>query len=236
MGTRERTRDNPWRSIILDVAIPALVLSRLSSPDRLGPKGALVLALAFPFFHGIWGYLQSRQVQFFAVVGFVGVLLTGGMGLFEFDTYWFAVKEAAVPSIIGCVVLASEFVKYPIVQKMLLNEDMVDVPLLEQTLARLGQEDAFRQRLRQATWILAGSFFLSATLNFVLARMVLQSPSGTEAFNNELARMTALSYPVIVLPSMVCTGVALWWLFSGVKSLTGLSLEQLFHKSSADSR
>ena len=40
--------------------------------------------------------------------------------------------------------------------------------------------------------------------------------------------MTALSYPVIVLPCMAVTLFALWRLLAGIKRLTGLNLEAVF--------
>ena len=39
--------------------------------------------------------------------------------------------------------------------------------------------------------------------------------------------MTLLSYPVIVIPTMIITVAALWLMFSGIKKLTGLSMEEL---------
>jgi hypothetical protein len=35
------------------------------------------------------------------MLGFVSVLLTGGIGLLQLDPKWIAVKEAAVPAVIG---------------------------------------------------------------------------------------------------------------------------------------
>jgi hypothetical protein len=80
-----------------------------------------------------------------------------------------------------------------------------------------------------ASWLLAGSFFLSSGLNFMLAKLIVRSPSGTTTFNEELGRMTALSYPVIVLPSMAVMMIALWYLFRSIKRLTHMDLEEIFH-------
>jgi len=73
------------------------------------------------------------------------------------------------------------------------------------------------------------SFLLSAVLNYALARYLLKSPPGTEAFNAELGRMNLLSWPVIVLPYMAITMYVLWRLLSGFTQLTGLQLEEVFH-------
>ena len=66
---------------------------------------------------------------------------------------------------------------------------------------------------------------MSSALNYILARIILVSPPGTTEFNAELGRMTALSYPVIALPSMVVLMIAIWFVFSQIKRLTGESLE-----------
>jgi hypothetical protein len=56
----------------------------------------------------------------------------------------------------------------------------------------------------------------------------LKSPPGTPEFNAELGRMHVLSWPVIVLPSMVVMMLAFWKLISGLKELTGLTTDDIF--------
>ena len=57
--------------------------------------------------------------------------------------------------------------------------------------------------------------------------MLLKSPPGTAAFNEELGKMTALSYPVIVIPSMIIFALALFYLLRRLSKLTGLSFEEM---------
>jgi hypothetical protein len=75
--------------------------------------------------------------------------------------------------------------------------------------------------------LLAGTFFFSAVANYLLARWVVQSPAGSEAFNQELGRLTLLSYPVIALPSMAMMIALMFWLAREAKSLTGLELNEM---------
>ena len=77
------------------------------------------------------------------------------------------------------------------------------MPAVDAALDRYGNRARFDRTLNVASWLLASSFFLSAVLNFVLAKLIVKSPAGSVAFNEELGRMTALSYPVIALPSMI---------------------------------
>jgi hypothetical protein len=67
-------------------------------------------------------------------------------------------------------------------------------------------------------------------MNYVLARWVVTSPAGTEAFNEELGRLTLLSYPVIALPSMLMMMVLMWWLARGARELTGMPLTDMLRQ------
>ncbi|MFP3345600.1 MFS transporter, partial [Halomonas sp. SIMBA_159] len=69
------------------------------------------------------------------------------------------------------------------------------------------------------------SFFLSSALNYIVAKAIVVSPPGTTAYAEELGRMTWLSYPVIVLPSMVMLFGAIIYMFRQISKLTGQSLE-----------
>jgi len=202
---------------------------KLSGEDRLGPAAALVIALAFPLIYGLQDFARQRRFNFISALGVVSILLTGGIGLLELDPKWIAVKEAAVPAVIGLAVVASMRTRWPIVRSLLYNDRIIDVPAVDDALERYGNHSDFERVLGVASWLLASSFFLSSILNFALARLIVKSPAGSAAFNEELGRMTALSYPVIVLPSMAVMMIALWYLFRNIKRLTHMDLEQIFH-------
>jgi hypothetical protein len=76
----------------------------------------------------------------------------------------------------------------------------------------------------------AASFVLSAILNYGLAKYLLVSAPGTAAFNEELAQMTALSYPVIALPCTIMLMLAIWYLFSQIGKVTGESIESFLRQ------
>lgn len=215
-------RENPLFSIIFGVALPFFVLNKFSDGASLGPKRALVLALAIPMIYGLVDYLRRRQHNLLAAIGLLGTAVTGGLGLMQVDGFWFAVKEAAVPSLLGVIVLTTSFLGKPIISKVLLNEQMLDVEKLQLAIKECNVETPFQQLLRRSNVLLAVSFFLSAVLNFVLARVMLKSPAGTPEFNSELASMNAWSFVVIALPSIAFIIVAMIYFFRGLKALTGL--------------
>jgi hypothetical protein len=64
----------------------------------------------------------------------------------------------------------------------------------------------------------------TAAMNYVLATWIVVSPAGTPAFNEELGRLTLLSYPMIALPSMLIMMMALYYLARSIRELAGLKL------------
>jgi hypothetical protein len=222
-------KPNPLLEIAITIIVPALVLMKLSSADSLGPLRALLLALAFPLGWGLWDGFRRHKLNWLAVLGVVSTLLTGGIGLLALDARWLAVKEAAVPSLIGVVILGSIWTRNPLIRLLVFNASLFDVERVSAALAAKGTTAAFDQRLRQGTALLAGTFFFSAVANYVLARWVVVSPAGTEAFNQELGRLTLLSYPVIAIPSTLMMMGLLYWLARQAKALTGLDMGDMLH-------
>lgn len=229
MSTPSPKRENLLLNLACNIALPTLVLTKFSGEDRLGPMWGMVVALAFPFGYGVVDVIRRRKTNFFSIVGVLSVLLTGGLNQLKADVFWFAVKEAAVPTLFGIAVVWSGRTKRPLVRELLWNEQVIDTARVDAVLTERNQHAAFERLLAQATNGLAVSFLLSAVLNYGLARYLLKSPPGTEAFNAELGRMNLLSWPVIVLPYMVVTMFVLWRLLNGFTQLTGLQLEEVFH-------
>jgi hypothetical protein len=221
--------ENLLLNIICNVAVPTAILTWLSSDRWLGPKLGLIVALAFPLGYGLYDFIARRRWNFISIIGFVSVLLSGGFGLMQVSGFWFAVKDAAIPGIIGVVVLVSMRAKTPLVTELLYNPQVIDVEKVDARLAARGAQPDFARLLRRSTGLLSLAFFVSSALNYGLARHLLVSPPGTAAFNGELAKMHLLSWPVIVVPSTAMMMFVLWRLLGGIKSLTGLELDDIFH-------
>lgn len=222
-------RENLLLNLAFTIVAPTLILTQLSKPERLGPEIALVVALAFPIGYGVWDFLQRRKFNFVAGIGFASTLLTGGFALAQLDGLWFAVKEASVPAVIGLMVLLSTKSKRPLVREFIYNDQVIDVPKVDAALAARGAHAGFEKLLFQAALLVTGAFFLSAALNFVLARVLITAPAGTPEFTAQIGKMTGWSYVVIMLPTMAVMMTALFRLLGGIKRLTGLELEEVFH-------
>lgn len=219
-------KPNPLLELLVTLIIPSSILMKLSGQEDLGAVNALLLALAFPLAWGARDLLLRRKLSLFVALGLVNILLTGGIGLLQLDTQWLAVKEAAIPALIGLAVTASARTRYPLVRVMLMSPALMNVERIQQSLGRRGNADAFEARLTTATWMLGGSFFFSAAMNYFLATWIVVSPAGTTAFNEELGRLTLLSYPMIALPSMLIMLAVLYYLARSMRELAGLKLSE----------
>lgn len=218
-------KENPWLNLGFNILIPILLLSKGDDWFGFSPTANLIIALAFPLGYGIVDLITRKKFNFFSVLGFISVLLTGGIGLLKLPNEWIAIKEAAIPLILGLAVAISLYTPFPLVKKLLLNPEMVDLPKIEKNIQARQNEKAFQGLISSSSWLVVASFLVSAVLNYVLARVVVTSPAGTPEFNEELARMQGLSYIVIFVPSMAILIVALYRLFSGIQRLTGLEWE-----------
>ena len=80
--------ENLWINLICNLALPTLILMRFSTDRWLGPVWGLVVALIFPLGYGIWDFATRRETNFFSIIGFASVLLSGGLGLLKVGGIW----------------------------------------------------------------------------------------------------------------------------------------------------
>jgi len=242
-------RESMLVNLLLNIVIPTLILMKGSKNEWLasqlvsldastgsalapfyaahGVKLAIIVALAFPIIYGVWDFRRSHKVNIFSGLGVFSIVLTGGISLLELDPKYIAIKEAAIPGILGVVTMISLRTRYPLVKLFLYNDKILQVDKIAAALEANQKQREFERTLRVASWLVAGSFFLSSFLNYVLAKWIIVSPAGTAAFNEELGKMTALSFPVISVPATIVLMAALVYLFRNIKKLTGLSFEEV---------
>lgn len=214
----------------MNLILPVLILNKGKDWLDLSPSIILVVALAFPLGYGIYDFATRKKFNFFSIIGFVSVLLTGGIGLMELDNRWLAIKEAAIPGIFAIVIAGSAFTRKPLVKAFMLNPELMDVDRIDKSIHTEEDRLALDKLLTRGTWYLAASFVVSAILNYVLATMIVTSAPGTDAYNAELGKLQLVSFGVIMIPSMIMLGYTGYYIFSGIKKLTGLGLEDLFYQ------
>jgi hypothetical protein len=220
-------KQRPWVDLLISIIIPSVILMKLSGDEYLGAAPALIVALSFPLLWGFYELIRFGKKNFIAVLGLISIALTGGIGLLELDAQWLAVKEAAVPAVIGLAVLISTKTRYPLVRTLLYNRSLLDVDKIHEVLAANGKERVFEMRLLKASYLFAATFLFSSIMNYVLAKWIVTSPSGSAAFNEELGQMTLVSYPVIAIPSMLMMIAIFYYLWRAIRNLTGFTLDDV---------
>lgn len=219
-------KPRPMIDLLVSLIIPSVILMKLSGAEDLGPSNALIIALAFPLGWGLFELVRYRHFNFIALLGLISVILTGGIGLLQLDPQWLAIKEAAIPGLIGIGVLLSTYTRYPVIKTLIYSPKIFNVEIIRQRLEEGGNSNDFDTRLQNATYLLSSTFLFSSVMNYILAKTIVTSPAGSAAFNEELGQMTLLSYPVIAIPSTLMMFGILYYLWKTINGLTGLKLEE----------
>jgi len=223
-------KPRPLIDILLSIVIPSIILMKFSGDSELGARGALIFALAFPIGWGLYELIKYKKFNFIALLGLISVLLTGGIGLLQLDTQWLAIKEAAIPGLISVAILVSTQTRYPLIKTLLYNPKILNIDMISRQLDKLGHTAVLETRLMNATYLLGGTFFFSAVMNYILARWIVTSPAGSAAFNEQLGQLTLLSYPMIAIPSMLMMMAIFYYLWRTIHGMTGLALEEIIRQ------
>lgn len=227
MDTQKQQARQSMLSLILTIVIPSILLIKGNDIASFTPMQLLLLALLFPAAYAVYEKITAKQISFMPVLGFVSVLLTGGIATLQLPPKWIAIKESAIPLCIGLITFGSCFFKKPGITFIL--NSFLDLQTIARHLNTPKKKDQCHTIYIRATFFLSCSFFLSAFLNFVLATLIVKSTPGSAAFNEELGVLTALSYPVIAIPSMIVLAAALYYVVHKLKHVTTLSFTELLH-------
>lgn len=229
-------KENPVYSIGLNIVLPVIILNKGQNfiSSESAPLYVLFLALSLPFLYGLKDFIQAQKINFLSLIGFLSILLTGGLALFQFEGIYFAIKEALIPLILALVALLSISFKKPLASFLIFKSSLFNTSLIQQKLKTNNTEKAFEKLMNVSTLAFSGSFVLSAILNFVIAIFVFKDidPLLTEEvkrqiLNKQVADMIWMGYVFIALPLTLITGFLFWWILKQLKVLTGLSLSEI---------
>lgn len=212
-------------SLIINILIPTVIMMRFAGEDKLGAVNALLIALAFPFLYGVWEMAKTRKVGWVPILGLVSIAISGGIGLLKLPASWIAVKEAMIPGILALAILISGWIGKPLARLFL--DAIIDKDRIYPILEEQNKMDDYDRRTAVATWMLAGTFLLSATLNFILARIVVTADGGSQQYTEQIGRMTALSFPVITIPVFIALTASIFYIMSTLSKLTGLEMDEV---------
>ncbi len=254
MTEKKTPQEHPLANILINVLIPVLVLSFLSKDPaiqeklgkpahfwHLGPLYAMVVALALPLGYGIHHFIKTRKPNFFSGLGLVSILLTGGLTVYLWNKdgsvkenagLLFGLKEASIPLVLGIAILTSARSNAPLLNVFLYNDNLFDIPKIEQKIKELGKTEAYRNLLVQSTRLFSASFFLSSVMNLGLCRWFFRAFDHTaidalETYNGIVGKVTGWGFAVIGVPILVFLFLILRRLLKGLNELTGLKDEEL---------
>ena len=155
-------------------------------------------------------------------------MLTGGLGLLNLTAKVFAWKEASVPLVLAAVIYFTGRGQKSLVRQLLLNPDIMDVKKLEKALDEHNSHAAFDRLLHVSTLLLVASMLLSAVLNYILAIYFLEGTEpGTQEYTEAIGRQHGWGWVIIGVPSVGMMLFAMMRLFKGVRTLTGLTTDEL---------
>lgn len=221
---------NPLIEIVLTIILPSTVMEMLSKPDRLGPFWALVVGLMFPVGFGVWCLVKKKGWNVFSLLGFVTILLTGGLGLLNLEAFWFAVKESAMPVILGLAFPLSHQFGKPLINALIMQPHILNVTALKSALGTAEKERSFQKALFKASCGMGLGMAGSAVANFFLAMYLLGGRQpGTEEFVKGIGKLNWMGMAVIGIPMLAVMMFVFFWLLREIQRITGLERDDLLN-------
>ena len=244
MSKTATKEENPLINIMINVLLPTIVLSKLSKEGealyQLGPKWAMIVALALPLGYGIWHWVKHRRLNIFSTVGMGAILLTGLITIYLWSNdsakphvaWIFGIKEAIQPLILGSLFLITRRSSSPLFRTFIYNDSIFDIKRIEKSVAENDLISLYEGLIWKCTLYFFGSFCLSAVLNLGMAHYFLGDlapdlPNWKEEYNGIVGSITLWGFAAIGVPMMVVAGYILYMMINGLEKLTGLDKESL---------
>jgi hypothetical protein len=236
--------ENPLINIMINVLLPTIVLSKLSKEGeaihQLGPKWAMIVALALPLSYGIWHWIKHRKLNIFSTVGMGAILLTGLITIYLWSNdaakphvaWIFGIKEAIQPLILGSLFLITHRSSSPLFRTFIYNDAIFDIKRIEKSVAEKNLISQYEGLIWKCTCFFFGSFCLSAVLNLIMAHYFLADlapniPNWKEEYNEIIGSITIWGFVAIGVPMTLVAFYILFSMITGLKKLTQLETESL---------
>jgi len=224
---------NGLLDVVLTVLLPSATLEWLSYAQWLGsaaPVWALVLASLIPLGYGVYCWVNKTGLNFFSVFGLAAIIITGALGLSKLDAFWFALKEASVPVLLGFCFPLSFLWKRPLIEALLMQPQVLNVTLVRQKVSTEPAATGFQFLLKSASWQMGGIMMLSAVINFALAIWLLEGKAPqTPEHNSALSKLNWGGMLVIGIPMLGAMMFIMLRFFRQLATLTGLEREDILN-------
>ena len=241
-------KENPLISISFNIFIPVLILKNgenwihkilqlldiaelpVQFLDTINLSSmAFLIALIFPVGYFIYDFLKRKNVNVISILGFINVLLTGGIGIFGerfgLSKNWFIVKEGALPSFIGLGFIILRKLRKNSFNRILLNDIIFDNDKINSSI-QYEKQNEFEIIVHRAGSRFIIGLFMSSFIQLILASLIVTSDPGESSFNEQVATMTWVSFLAVFVITMSVVGKGYLGLISGVEKITGLKKEE----------
>ena len=245
--SKNMEKENPLISICFNIFIPVLILKNgdnwihkilqlldiaelpVQFLDNINLSSmAFLIALIFPVAYFIYDFFKRKNVNVISILGFINVLLTGGIGIFGerfgLSKNWFIVKEGALPSLIGLGLIILRKLRKNSFNKILLNDIIFDNHKINSSI-KYEEQNEFETIVHRAGSHFIVGLFMSSFIQFILASLIVTSNPGESLFNEQVATMTWVSFLAVFFITMSIVGKGYLGLISGIEKITGLKKE-----------
>ncbi|MFP4402102.1 MAG: hypothetical protein ACLFPL_02625 [Candidatus Nanoarchaeia archaeon] len=224
MQNTVRRAQNPKRiflDLIFSIIIPSFLLTRGENYIPVDPVALFLIALTFPTGYGLYDLIAKRYINIISILGFINTLLSGVVIIFSTPKWFIVFKEAAFPLLIGIFLL---LYRQSVIEFMnVVLADIFDMNKVQTKLSKRQLQEWHSTIAQRLTY----PFFLSALLNLTITYYIIQSPVGTEAFNEEMGQLIVWGFLGIALPTMIATFIILYLAVTSLMKMTKLSFEEL---------
>ena len=243
-----KNNENPLYSLCFNILIPVMILRNgnkwidrilthfqgvdpVYKDENTFDSSPIVffIALLFPVIYFLYDYLNRKNKNLISVLGFVNILLTGGIGVFgakfALSKNWFILKEALLPFLIGLIFMIMSKYRQSSFNRILLNDAIFDNHKISISI-KDEMRNEFEKIVRRAGYYFTSGFFISCIIQFILASLIVVSDPGEPSFNKEVSTMTWVSYLAVLIPTILIVGKGYWGLILGIEKITGLKKEE----------
>jgi len=169
----DTAKPNPLIELAVTLIVPSLILMKLSGP-RPGRGQCAAAGAGFSAGLGCADWLVRGKLNLFAALASSASCSPAASACCNsIRAGWPSRKR---PSRLDrAAVVVSAHTRYPLVRVLLFSPALMNVERIQQSLGQRGNGDVFETRLKAATWMLGGSFFFSAAMNYFLATWIVVS-------------------------------------------------------------
>ncbi|MBR6043444.1 MAG: hypothetical protein K6G31_10915 [Paludibacteraceae bacterium] len=240
--TPEKKNENSFSSLLYNIVLPVtclftlpkLLLKMLEISEKDASKIGLVIALAFPIVYFIYLFIKERKTSFLAIVGFLGILVTGIIGIMELPREYVAYERAAIPLLFAIAVIITNYTKTPLIKKIFYNPKMFNTEKIDALISEHHTEEDFKGTLKNTSFMIAGSFVLSSICNYLITNHYMSDLSLT--YNEALAKVKLMSIAITIIPLLIIMIGAVFYFQNQLKKHTKVeNIEELYSEEMKES-